>query len=78
MNLKQDRFEFLKVAIFQVYGDFVMTTHVRFMHVNDLDQAGLMVRLNNSCWLKAGVTNHPPGLSTFRLSLDPCLWTVLG
>lgn len=45
----------------QVYGDFVMTTHVRFMHVNEGDQAGLMVRLNSDCWLKAAVTNHPPG-----------------
>ncbi len=45
----------------QVYGDFVMTTHVRFMHMNDMDQAGLMVRLNSTCWLKACVTNHPTG-----------------
>lgn len=59
-----------------MYGDFVMTTHVRFMHVNEGDQAGLMVRLNSDCWLKAAVTNHPPGAPQWpSLSLPlRCSW----
>ncbi|WP_437778244.1 DUF1349 domain-containing protein [Sorangium sp. So ce1097] len=44
-------------------GDFVMTTHVRFRPAHQYDQAGLMVRLSASCWLKTSVEFEPNGPS---------------
>jgi regulation of enolase protein 1 (concanavalin A-like superfamily) len=43
-----------------VAGDVVMTTHVRMQPAHQYDQAGLMVRLSATCWLKASV-EHEPG-----------------
>lgn len=34
---------------------FLLTTHVRFEPAHQYDQAGLMVRLSSSCWLKTSV-----------------------
>jgi regulation of enolase protein 1 (concanavalin A-like superfamily) len=42
-------------------GDFVMTTRVRFQPVHQYDQAGLMVRVSPSCWLKTSVEYEPAG-----------------
>src|SRR3954463_11343784 len=36
----------------QVAGDFVLATKVRFHPVHQYDQAGSMVRVSPSCWLK--------------------------
>ncbi|WP_437674027.1 DUF1349 domain-containing protein [Sorangium sp. So ce131] len=44
-------------------GDFVMTTRVRFRPAHQYDQAGLMVRLSASCWLKTSVEFEPEGPS---------------
>lgn len=44
-------------------GDFVMTTKVRFHPVHQYDQAGLMVRISQSCWLKTSVEYEPHGSS---------------
>src|SRR5262245_26679782 len=44
-------------------GDFVMTTRVRFHPVHQYDQAGLMVRVSPSCWLKTSVEYEPDGPS---------------
>jgi regulation of enolase protein 1 (concanavalin A-like superfamily) len=44
-------------------GDFVLTTQVRFHPVHQYDQAGLMVRVSASCWLKASVEYEPVGPS---------------
>jgi regulation of enolase protein 1 (concanavalin A-like superfamily) len=44
-----------------VAGDFELTTHVRFEPVHQYDQAGLMVRLSPSCWLKTSVEYEPDG-----------------
>jgi regulation of enolase protein 1 (concanavalin A-like superfamily) len=41
-------------------GSFVLTTHVRFRPVHQYDQAGLMVRLSPTSWLKTSV-EHEPG-----------------
>lgn len=38
-----------------VEGDFVMTAKIGFYPVNQYDQAGLMVRLDENCWLKTSV-----------------------
>lgn len=46
-----------------VNADFVMTTHVRFQPVHQFDQAGLMVRVSPSCWLKTSVEFEPEGPS---------------
>jgi uncharacterized protein len=44
-------------------GDFVLTTKVRFYPVHQYDQAGLMVRISRSCWLKTSVEYEPHGSS---------------
>jgi hypothetical protein len=46
-----------------VAGDFVLTTRVRFQPVHQYDQAGLMVRVSPSCWLKTSVEHEPVGPS---------------
>lgn len=43
----------------EVTGDIIMTTHVRFHPVHQYDQAGLMVRLSPTCWLKTSVEYEP-------------------
>ncbi len=47
----------------EVANDFVLTTHVRFRPVHQYDQAGLMVRISPSCWLKTSVEFEPNGPS---------------
>ncbi len=46
-----------------VTGDFILTTQVRFRPVHQYDQAGLMVRVSPSCWLKTSVEYEPEGPS---------------
>jgi uncharacterized protein len=43
----------------RVSGDFVVTTGVRFHPVHQYDQAGLMVRISPSCWLKTSIEYEP-------------------
>lgn len=38
-----------------ICGDFVLRTLVRLYPVNEYDQAGLMVRLSDRCWLKTSL-----------------------
>jgi regulation of enolase protein 1 (concanavalin A-like superfamily) len=47
----------------EVGGDFVLSTRVRFHPVHQYDQAGLMVRVSPSCWLKTSVEYEPTGPS---------------
>jgi regulation of enolase protein 1 (concanavalin A-like superfamily) len=47
----------------EVAGDFILSTHVRFRPVHQYDQAGLMVRLSPTCWLKTSVEYEPDGSS---------------
>src|SRR6266481_8676878 len=47
----------------EVTGDFVLTTHVHFHPANQYDQAGLMVRVSPTCWLKTSVEYEPHGPS---------------
>lgn len=47
----------------EVAGDFVLTAHVRFRPVHPYDQAGVMVRVSPTCWLKASVEYEPAGPS---------------
>jgi regulation of enolase protein 1 (concanavalin A-like superfamily) len=47
----------------QVAGDFVLTAKVRFHPAHQYDQAGLMVRVSPSCWLKTSVEYEPVGPS---------------
>ena len=46
-----------------VRGDFVLATHVRFRPAHQYDQAGLMVRVSPTCWLKTSVEHEPVGSS---------------
>src|SRR5262245_57128232 len=47
----------------EVGGDFVLTVHARFQPAHRYDQAGVMVRVSPSCWLKASVEYEPDGPS---------------
>jgi regulation of enolase protein 1 (concanavalin A-like superfamily) len=47
----------------EVGGDFVLGVRVRFRPVHQYDQAGVMVRVSPSCWLKASVEHEPAGPS---------------
>ena len=49
-------FLYLKVA-----GDFSVTTRVRFHPAHLYDQAGLMVRVGPSCWIKTSVEYESKG-----------------
>ena len=42
-----------------VAGDFVLTARVRFRPVHQYDQAGVMVRVSPSSWIKASVEYEP-------------------
>lgn len=44
-----------------VQGDFTLTAHVAFRPAHQYDQAGLMVRISPTCWLKTSVENEPGG-----------------
>lgn len=57
-GFKADSGHFLYTAM---EGDFILTTTVRFYHVHQYDQAGLMVRLSPGCWLKTSVEYEPEG-----------------
>jgi uncharacterized protein len=39
----------------EVSGDFTLTTQTRFQPLHLYDQAGLMVRVGRSCWIKTAV-----------------------
>jgi regulation of enolase protein 1 (concanavalin A-like superfamily) len=45
----------------EVEGDFILSTRVRFYPAHQYDQAGLMVRLSEKCWLKTSVEYEPEG-----------------
>lgn len=45
----------------RVEGDFILTTRVRYRPLHQYDQAGLMVRISPTCWLKASVEYEPEG-----------------
>lgn len=45
----------------QAAGDFVLTTRVTSRFAHQYDQAGLMLRLSPTCWLKTSVEYEPHG-----------------
>jgi len=47
----------------EVTGDFTVTTKVRFHPAHPYDQAGLMVRVGPSCWIKTSVEYESEGPS---------------
>jgi len=47
----------------EVAGDFSVTTKVRFHPAHPYDQAGLMVRVGPSCWIKTSVEYESEGPS---------------
>ena len=42
-----------------VNGDFVIETHVHCNFIHQYDQAGLMVRISDQCWIKTAVEFEP-------------------
>jgi regulation of enolase protein 1 (concanavalin A-like superfamily) len=42
-------------------GDFAVSTQVRFNPVHQYDQAGLMIRVDADCWVKASVEHELDG-----------------
>jgi hypothetical protein len=42
-----------------VTGDFVLTARVAAEPVHQYDQAGLMVRLSETCWMKTSIEHEP-------------------
>lgn len=59
-NFRVDNGPFLFVP---VTGDFILSTRVTFHPKHQYDQAGLMVRISPSCWLKTSVEFEPHGFS---------------
>ncbi len=57
-NADNGHFLFLEVA-----GDFTALAHVLFQPAHQYDQAGLMVRASQDCWLKTSVEYEPEGPS---------------
>src|SRR5262245_28118662 len=51
-GFEADNGHFLSAA---VAGNFVMTTRVKFLPLQQYDQAGLMVRVDTNCWIKTSV-----------------------
>jgi regulation of enolase protein 1 (concanavalin A-like superfamily) len=43
----------------EVAGDFILSTSIRFFPKHQYDQAGLMVRISPTCWLKTSVEYEP-------------------
>jgi len=43
----------------EMTGDFVIETHVRCEFRHQYDQAGLMVRVSDQCWIKTSVEYEP-------------------
>jgi regulation of enolase protein 1 (concanavalin A-like superfamily) len=62
-----------------VSGDFVMTNKVKFLPVHQYDQAGLMARANESCWIKTSVEyeeDEPPKLGVVVTNAGYSDWSV--
>jgi uncharacterized protein len=85
-GFEADNGHFLQLT---AHGDFVLTTKVTSRGLHQYDQAGLMVRLSPSCWLKTSVEFEHEGpnrlgavvtnaqLSDWSTqSLDPAITTV--
>lgn len=47
----------------EAVGDFTVTTKVRFHPAHQYDQAGLMIRVGSSCWIKTSVEYESEGPS---------------
>jgi regulation of enolase protein 1 (concanavalin A-like superfamily) len=57
-GFEADNGHFLSLA---AGGDFVLSTRVTVRPVHQYDQAGLMLRISPSCWLKTSVEFEPEG-----------------
>jgi len=62
----------------EVAGQFDLTTEVAWYPVNQYDQAGLMVRVSEACWLKTSVEfepNSPSRLSAVVTNMQFSDWS---
>jgi regulation of enolase protein 1 (concanavalin A-like superfamily) len=56
-------------------SDFVLTTKVTSHPAHQYDQAGLMVRLSNACWLKTSVEFEPAGPNRLGAVVTHCQYS---
>jgi hypothetical protein len=59
----------------EVGGDFVIETLVRTAPVHQYDQAGLMIRLSERCWLKTSVEFEPGEPSRLGVVVTNAGWS---
>jgi regulation of enolase protein 1 (concanavalin A-like superfamily) len=59
----------------EVAGDFSVTTKVRFHPAHQYDQAGLLVRVGPSCWIKTSVEYEPKGPSKLGAVVTNHAWS---
>lgn len=55
--------------------NFTLSTHVRFHPVHQYDQAGLLVRLSPTCWLKTSVEHEPDGPDRLGVVVTNAGWS---
>jgi regulation of enolase protein 1 (concanavalin A-like superfamily) len=75
-GFEADSGHFLSAA---VSGDFVMTAKVKFLPIHQYDQAGLMVRVDGTCWVKTSVEyerDEPPKLGVVVTNRGHSDWSV--
>jgi len=63
----------------EVSGDWVLTTHVRFHPAHQYDQAGLMIHLSPTCWIKTSVEyqlDRPSMLGAVVTNADYSDWST--
>jgi uncharacterized protein len=59
----------------ELHGDFVVTTQLRLHPRHQYDQAGLMIRGDANCWLKASVEYEPEGSSQLGTVVTNAGWS---
>jgi uncharacterized protein len=75
-GFEADNCQFLSAP---VAGDFVVTGKVRFHPVHQYDQAGLLVRVDGTCWIKTSVEyecDDPPRLGVVVTNGGYSDWSV--
>jgi regulation of enolase protein 1 (concanavalin A-like superfamily) len=59
----------------RVEGDFSLEASVAFRGVHQYDQAGLLVRFSESCWLKTSVEHEPDGPARLGVVVTNAGWS---
>ena len=59
----------------EAQGDFVLVTCVTSFFQHQYDQAGLMLRLSPTCWLKTSIEHEPDGLNRLGVVVTNAGWS---